>query len=173
MSFTVLTTIEGFFSAFSMSGYLTSKHFPRLKLAWACTSARSPRFNVDLPTIRTWLLVLACNSTFRCLQLQPVAAPATADLIDIGPSYAGALMGISNTVATLPGVAANLLAGEMLATVDGDWRPVFGTAVAVVFGGLVAFLALAKGHMVLVPSPDGGVCKSKGSKEDEEELSHE
>ena len=76
----------------------------------------------------------------------------SADLIDIGPSYAGALMGISNTVATLPGVAANLLAGEMLASMNGDWRPVFGTAVAVLFSGLLAFLMLAKGHPVLVPS---------------------
>jgi MFS family permease len=106
--------------------------------------------------------------------LESWATLAVADLIDIGPSYAGALMGISNTVATLPGVAANVLAGELLATMDGDWRPVFGTAVAVVLGGLIAFLALAEGHVVLEPpSADGGVRAPKGSKEEEEELSHE
>ena len=78
-------------------------------------------------------------------------------------------MGISNTVATLPGIAANLLAGEMLASMNGDWRPVFGTAVAVLFGGLAAFLALAQGHPVLVPSTDVGLRAPKGGYVDQEE----
>ena len=51
---------------------------------------------------------------------------------------------------SMSGVAANLLAGEMLASMNGDWRPVFGTAVAVLF---LAFPMLAKGHPVLVPLP--------------------
>lgn len=97
-SFTVVTTVEGFFSTFSFSGYLTN-------------------------------------------------------LIDIGPHYAGALMGISNTLATVPGIVANVLAGEMLAATS-DWRPVFALSVAVLFGGLVAFMLLAKGHAVLVPLPE-------------------
>ena len=98
-----------------------------------------------------------------------VAALTNAGLIDIGPSYAGALMGISNTVATVPGIAANLLAGEMLASMNGDWRPVFGTAVAVLFAGLTAFLALAKGHPVLVPSTDASLqALDRGDEEQEE-----
>ena len=56
-------------------------------------------------------------------------------------------MGISNTVATIPGVIANVLAGGMLASL-GDWRPVFGLAVLMLGGGLVAFLGLAKGEPV-------------------------
>ena len=78
-------------------------------------------------------------------------------------------MGISNTVATVPGIAANLLAGEMLASMDGDWRPVFGTAVAVLLGGLVAFLALAKGHPVLVPSTDANLQAPKRGDVEQEE----
>ena len=72
------------------------------------------------------------------------------NIIDIGPAYAGPLMGISNTVATIPGIVANVLAGGILATY-GDWRPVFGLAVAVLGMGLVIFLTLAKGTVVLVP----------------------
>jgi MFS family permease len=113
-------------------------------------------------------LTFHTQQTFYSL-LDLFDALANADLIDIGPSYAGALMGISNTVATLPGIAANLLAGEMLASTNGDWRPVFGTAVAVLFAGLVAFLALAQGHPVLVPSTDASLRAPKGSNEDQEE----
>ena len=46
-----------------------------------------------------------------------------------------------------------MLAGGMLASL-GDWRPVFALAVAVLGGGLVAFLCLAKGHAVLTPLPE-------------------
>ena len=59
-------------------------------------------------------------------------------------------MGISNTVATIPGIVANVLAGGILATY-GDWRPVFGLAVGVLGLGLVIFLTMAKGTVVLVP----------------------
>ena len=87
----MLTTIEGFFSTFSFSGYLTN-------------------------------------------------------LIDIGPRYAGALMSISNTIATLPGIAANLLAGGVLQELgDSGWRWLFGCSVAMLGLGLVAFLLLAEG----------------------------
>lgn len=116
-SFTVLTTIEGFFSTFSFSGYLTN-------------------------------------------------------LIDIAPHYAGALMGISNTVATVPGIVANVLAGEMLASY-GDWRPVFGVAVGVLFGGLVAFLLLAKGHPVILPTHPAATTVAAAAEYAAKEQDHE
>ena len=75
---------------------------------------------------------------------------ADRNIIDIGPAFAGPLMGISNTVATIPGIVANVLAGGILATY-GDWRPVFGLAVGVLGLGLVIFLTMAKGTVVLVP----------------------
>ena len=110
LSFMVLTTVEGFFSTFSFSGYLTN-------------------------------------------------------LIDIGPRYAGALMSISNTIATLPGIAANLLAGSVLEELgDSGWRWLFGCSVAVLGCGLVAFLLLAEGTAVL--EEDG---HHSASKKDEAE----
>ena len=78
------------------------------------------------------------------------------NIIDIGPAYAGPLMGISNTVATIPGIVANVLAGGILSRY-GDWRPVFGLAVAVLGMGLVIFLTMAKGTVVLVPEGEDAV----------------
>ena len=71
-------------------------------------------------------------------------------------------MGISNTLATVPGIIANVLAGKVLKATR-DWRPVFGLSVVVLFGGLVAFMLLAKGSVVLVPPPknDRELCRGQ------------
>ena len=72
-------------------------------------------------------------------------------MIDIGPKVAGPLLGISNTVATVPG----LLAPPVTAWIVGEqptrqaWARVFALAALVNVLGSVAYLALADARRVL------------------------
>lgn len=71
-----------------------------------------------------------------------------ANMVDIsgGPAMAGALMGVSNTLGTLPGILANGLTGWMLEASGGDWSNVFRLAVALYAIGLAVYLRFAKGQ---------------------------
>ena len=72
-----------------------------------------------------------------------------ANVIDIGPKVAGPLLGISNTVATLPGILANLTAGWMLHANGGDYTPVFGTAIGLYLAAFLFYTRFAKGEVCL------------------------
>ena len=61
------------------------------------------------------------------------------NVVDLSPRHAGALLGISNTIATLPGILGNLSAGYILEVTDGNWTLVFGLAIAVYCVGLAVF----------------------------------
>jgi MFS family permease len=61
------------------------------------------------------------------------------NMIDIGaPSHAAHVMGVSNTLATIPGIVGNVVTGKILAA-TGDWNMVFGVAAAVAVVGAVVF----------------------------------
>ena len=62
--------------------------------------------------------------------------------LDIAPRHAGLLMGITNTVATIPGIVGVTVSGFILAW-TGSWAAVFQTAAAVYVVGLIAFVMMA------------------------------
>lgn len=63
------------------------------------------------------------------------------NMIDVGPEYAGATMGVSNAIATIPGIAGNLITGYILNASNQNWDLVFGIASAgMIFGGIVFLL---------------------------------
>lgn len=67
--------------------------------------------------------------------------------LDIGPRYAGILLGLSNTAGTLPGIVGVGLTGWILEA-TGSWTLVFQISAAVyVFGGVV-WLLFATGKLV-------------------------
>ncbi len=68
--------------------------------------------------------------------------------LDVGPRYAGILMGISNTAATVPGIIGVAATGFIVG-VTGSFSAVFYLTVAVYLVGLVAYLAWASGEQKL------------------------
>ncbi|HTO09247.1 MAG TPA: ACS family MFS transporter [Myxococcota bacterium] len=65
--------------------------------------------------------------------------------LDIAPRYAGALMGLSNTAGTLPGVVGVAVTGYLLES-TGSWALVFGIAGAFYVAGTVVWLMFARGE---------------------------
>ncbi|KAK3744228.1 hypothetical protein RRG08_017090 [Elysia crispata] len=68
--------------------------------------------------------------------------------LDLAPSYAGLLLGITNTMATVPGIIAPTIAGIL--TPEGtaqEWRNVFYLCTAVAFLGMLLFAFMADGKL--------------------------
>ena len=65
--------------------------------------------------------------------------------MDIGPKYAGTLMGITNTFATLPGIVAVYATGYILQA-TGSWDLVFIVTAGVTLFGMVFYLLFATGE---------------------------
>ncbi len=65
--------------------------------------------------------------------------------LDIGPRYAGALMGLSNTAGTLPGVIGVAATGYILEA-TGSWVMVFGIAAGLYVFGAIVWLVFATGE---------------------------
>ena len=65
--------------------------------------------------------------------------------LDIAPRYAGALMGLSNTAGTLPGVIGVAVTGYILEA-TGSWALVFGIAAGLYVAGTAVWLRYAKGE---------------------------
>jgi len=65
--------------------------------------------------------------------------------LDIGPRYAGALMGLSNTAGTLPGIVGVTVTGYILEA-TGSWALVFGIAALLYVAGATAWLLFATGE---------------------------
>lgn len=65
--------------------------------------------------------------------------------LDIAPRYAGALMGLSNTAGTLPGVIGVAVTGYILEA-TGSWALVLGIAAGLYVVGAVVWLILATGE---------------------------
>jgi ACS family sodium-dependent inorganic phosphate cotransporter len=68
--------------------------------------------------------------------------------LDVGPSYAGVLMGISNTVATIPGIVGVALAG-IIVQASGSFAAVFYMIAAVYAVGTAGYLTFASGDRKL------------------------
>lgn len=71
-----------------------------------------------------------------------------ANHIDIGPKYAGPLMGITNSFATIPGIVGVFLTGFILDHTGGSYTIVWIIAMAVSAGGTAIFVIFAKGHKI-------------------------
>jgi MFS transporter, ACS family, solute carrier family 17 (sodium-dependent inorganic phosphate cotransporter), other len=65
---------------------------------------------------------------------------------DIGPSYAGILLGISNTGAAIPGIIGVALTGYILETTE-SWNVVFGIAIGFYLLGAAVYNAFASGEL--------------------------
>jgi ACS family sodium-dependent inorganic phosphate cotransporter len=65
--------------------------------------------------------------------------------LDIAPRYAGALMGLSNTAGTLPGVIGVTVTGYILEA-TGSWALVLGIAAGLYVVGGLAWLRFATGE---------------------------
>ncbi len=65
--------------------------------------------------------------------------------LDVGPSYAGLLMGLSNTIATLPGIVGVAIAG-LIVQVTHSFAGVFYMIAAVYTAGLAGYLTWGSGE---------------------------
>jgi ACS family sodium-dependent inorganic phosphate cotransporter len=74
-----------------------------------------------------------------------VAAGFMCNHLDIAPRHAGAVMGLSNTAGTIPGVIGVTFSG-WLVDVTGSWSIVFIAAAGMKLFGLAFFLTFAKGE---------------------------
>lgn len=60
---------------------------------------------------------------------------------DLGPEITGTLMGISNTIASLPGVIGVLVTGFIVDSLNGSWNVVFGVTIGFYILGFFIFSA--------------------------------
>ena len=95
------------------------------------------------PTARAFTIIMAIGGFFKAVHI----GGYWTNIVDIGPRYAGPLMGISNTVAALPGVFANLLTGYIL-DVTGSWSLVFLMPCVLLLIGCATFVTFARGDVV-------------------------
>jgi ACS family sodium-dependent inorganic phosphate cotransporter len=96
-------------------------------------------------TTSQWLALL-----YLTLGLGAVATSAAGFLVnhlDIGPRYAGVLMGITNTVGTIPGILAPVVTG-FIVQFTGSWELVFYLAAAISGIGELIWVLFATGEQV-------------------------
>jgi MFS transporter, ACS family, solute carrier family 17 (sodium-dependent inorganic phosphate cotransporter), other len=96
-------------------------------------------------TASQWLALL-----YITLGLGAVATSAAGFLVnhlDIGPRYAGVLMGITNTIGTIPGILAPAITG-FIVQFTGSWDLVFYLAAGISAVGEVIWLLFASGEQV-------------------------
>jgi ACS family sodium-dependent inorganic phosphate cotransporter len=67
--------------------------------------------------------------------------------LDIGPKYAGVLIGLTNTAATIPGILAPIITG-FIVKYTGDWNTIFYLATAVMIVGTIVWDLFATGEKV-------------------------
>lgn len=60
---------------------------------------------------------------------------------DLGPEIAGTLIGISNTIASVPGVIGVLVTGFIVDSLNGSWNIVFGVTIGFYILGFIIFSA--------------------------------
>src|SRR5262245_15426903 len=89
-----------------------------------------------------WLTVL--RSTLGLGSLSCFASGMGTNHLDIGPKYAGVLIGLTNTAATIPGILAPTVTG-FIVKFTGDWNTVFYIATAILLVGAVVWNLFASG----------------------------
>ena len=67
--------------------------------------------------------------------------------LDIGPRYAGILLGFSNTAGTIPGILGVTLTG-MILDATGSWQLVFMISAGIYVFGALVWLLFATGERV-------------------------
>ena len=67
--------------------------------------------------------------------------------LDIGPRYAGILMGIANTAGTIPGILAPAITGFII-QFTGSWELVFYLAAGISGVGTLVWLLFATGECI-------------------------
>jgi len=67
---------------------------------------------------------------------------------DIGPEYAGVLLGISNSFAAIPGIVGVALTGFILDKTNGAWSIVFGLAIGFYVLGTIVYNTMGTGERV-------------------------
>ncbi|GFR62689.1 vesicular glutamate transporter 2 [Elysia marginata] len=86
--------------------------------------------------------------------------------LDLAPSYAGILYGITNTVATVPGMVAPIITGALTPTgSSSEWRTVFYVCAGVALAGAVIYLLLADGELQAWAVPEEGNYEVKVDKD--------
>ena len=65
-----------------------------------------------------------------------------ANIMDVAPNHAGLLLGITNTIGTVPGILCNVVTGYMLENGIG-WAPVFALGAALELTGAAVYVSLA------------------------------
>jgi len=76
------------------------------------------------------------------------------NMIDIIPEYAGILMGISNTIATAPGIIGVSLTGYILDQTHQNWQIIFTIISSINIFSIVVFLSLANDRRLLQKEPN-------------------
>jgi len=97
-----------------------------------------------LPRVTDPAIALTLVTVSACCGAMSLAAFGVNHL-DVGPRYAGILMGISNTAATIPGIVGVAVTGLILGT-TGSFGAVFYLTAAVYLIGLAGYLAWASGE---------------------------
>eukprot|EP00054_Salpingoeca_dolichothecata_P017169 m.102330 g.102330 ORF g.102330 m.102330 type:complete len:572 (+) comp22335_c0_seq2:36-1751(+) len=120
---------------------------------WTVLSARriSQMVAFLAPSVAITLLIVFPSSIALSVLLLTVAIGLAsfvhsglwANIIDIAGPHAGFLLGVSNTLATLPGIGANALAGVLLE--DDSWNLLFGTILFAYVVGAIFFWSWAQG----------------------------
>jgi ACS family sodium-dependent inorganic phosphate cotransporter len=100
-----------------------------------------------LPGVTSPAAAIALITLSACCGAMSLAAFGINHL-DVGPSYAGILMGISNTAATVPGIVGVAATGFIL-ELTGSFSAVFYLTAAVYLIGLTGYLAWASGEQKL------------------------
>src|SRR5207302_2717566 len=99
------------------------------------------------------LLLPSINTPLAAVTLVTLSAGCSAlalagwgvNHLDIGPRYAGVLMGISNTAATVPGIVGVAATGFILRS-TGSFAPVFYITAGVYMFGLLCYETWASGE---------------------------
>ena len=121
---------------------------------------------MDVTFVRKLLQTIAFGGLSVCLFLIPTVDSAWAAIgilclgkmfsaagigghsvnhMDIGPRHAGALMGITNTAGTIPGIVGVYVSGLIL-QLTGSWDLVFQVTAGVTLFGMVFYLLFASGE---------------------------
>jgi ACS family sodium-dependent inorganic phosphate cotransporter len=127
---------------------------------------RMIRRGMDVTFVRKLLQTIAFGGLAICLFLIPMVESAWAAIgilclgklfsaagvggfsvnhMDIGPKYAGSLMGITNTAGTIPGIIGVYVSGLIL-EITGSWALVFQVTAGVTAFGMVFYLLFASGE---------------------------
>jgi sugar phosphate permease len=94
--------------------------------------------------------------------------------LDIAPQFAGITLGMTNTMATLPGIIAPILVGDLVAPPHDDivhWREAFLIASGISTFGFVFFFIFAKGEALPELTFEENSSKIDDDDEEEEENS--